>query len=409
MKMASRSLLAAKVRSFLTMLGIIIGVGAVILIMSVGAGAQSLILNQIESLGTNMIGILPGASEEDGPPASVMGINITTLVYDDYRDIIDPVKVPNVIAAAIYSRSVASVSWRGNSYDTNISGTNAAYQKAEGGDVEQGRFFTEEEETNLSKVAVLGATVKTELFGESPAVGQMIRIKKQNFEVIGVMAKRGNVAFQDYDDQIFIPVKSAQMLISGTKHLGMMRVKINDKENMEQAVEDIKLVLRDNHDIADQSGKQDDFSVRSGNEAIEMISKVTDSLKYFLAMMAALSLLVGGIGIMNIMLVNVTERTREIGLRKAIGAKRFDIMVQFVIEAIAITLVGGLIGIAGGIAIAYLVAVVANYLDYKWDFVVTLSSVLIGIGVSASVGLFFGLYPANKASKLDPISALRYE
>lgn len=408
-RMATKSLLAAKVRSFLTMLGIIIGVGAVILIISVGAGAQSLILNQIESLGTNMVAILPGASDEDAAPASAMGVAVTTLVYEDYEDLSDTALVPNVVGVVAYSKSVGAVSWRSISYDTSISGTTANYQLVEGGDLLEGRFFNKEEERNLSKVAVLGSTVKKELFGDSKAVGERIKIKKQSFEVIGVMKERGNVAFQDYDDQILVPIKTEQKLLSGVSHVSFVRAKINDAANIDQAIEDMKMVLRDNHDIIDQSGVDDDFSVRSGNDAIELIGTITDSLKYFLAMMAALSLLVGGIGIMNIMLVNVTERTREIGLRKAIGAKRSDIMVQFVAEAVTITLAGGIMGIISGAALAYLVAIIANYLGYEWDFVLSVTSILAGVIVSAGVGLFFGLYPANKASKLDPISALRYE
>jgi putative ABC transport system permease protein len=407
--MATKSLLAAKVRSFLTMLGIIIGVGAVILIISVGAGAQSLILNQIESLGTNMVAILPGASDEDAAPASAMGIAVTTLNYEDYEDLSDTALVPNVVGVVAYSKSVGAVSWRSISYDTSISGTTANYQLVEGGDLLEGRFFNKEEERNLSKVAVLGSTVKKELFGDSKAVGERIKIKKQSFEVIGVMKERGNVAFQNYDDQILVPIKTEQKLLSGVSHVSFVRAKINDPANIDQAIEDMKMVLRDNHDIIDQSGVDDDFSVRSGNDAIELIGTITDSLKYFLAMMAALSLLVGGIGIMNIMLVNVTERTREIGLRKAIGAKRSDIMVQFVAEAVTITLAGGIMGIISGAALAYLVAIIANYLGYEWDFVLSVTSILAGVIVSAGVGLFFGLYPANKASKLDPISALRYE
>ncbi len=407
--MAIKSLLATKARSFLTMLGIIIGVGAVILIMSVGAGAQSLILNQIESLGTNLLVVLPGASEKDQPPPQAMGITVTTLTYDDYLSVKDPAKVPNVMGIAIFSKNVGTTSWKSASYDTSISGTNASYRDVEGGNLLEGRFFTEEEERNLSKVVVLGATVKKELFGDSKAIGEFIKIKKHSFEIIGVMEKRGNVAFQDYDDQVFVPVRTVQKIISGVNHLGFMRVKINDRENIDQAIKDIEFTLRDKHNIDDQSGESDDFSIRSGNEAMQLFETVTNSLKYFLAMMAALSLIVGGIGIMNIMLVSVTERTREIGLRKAVGAKRSHLMVQFLLEAITITLFGGVIGIIGGVATSYIVSLVANYLHYKWDFVVTPSSIIAGLIVSAGVGLFFGIYPANKASKLDPISALRHE
>ena len=407
--MAIKSLLATKARSFLTMLGIIIGVGSVILIMSIGAGAQSLILNQLESLGTNLLIIVPGASEEGDPPPSMMGITITSLTYEDYLSIKDPVKVPNVSGVVAYAQNVGTVSWKNESYDTNIYGVNAGYRNVEGGELIAGRFFTEDEERNLSKVIVLGFVVKKELFGDSNAVGEKVKIKKQVFTVIGVMEEKGVVAFQDYDDLVLIPVRSVQKLISGTNHLGLIRVKINHEDNIAQAIKDIEFTLRDNHDINNQSGGEDDFSVRSGNDALAMISTVTDSLKYFLAMMASLSLFVGGIGIMNIMLVSVTERTSEIGLRKAVGAKRANIITQFLVEAIAITLIGGSIGMIGGIIISYLVAVVANLLGYTWDFVVTFTSISAAITVSVGVGLFFGIYPANKASKLDPIEALRHE
>ncbi len=406
---AFKSLLATKARSFLTMLGIIIGVGAVILIMSIGAGAQSLILNQIETLGTNLLIIVPGASEEDEPPPSIMGITVTSLTYDDYLSIKDPVNVPNVVGVVAYSQNVSTISWKSKSYDTNIYGVNAGYRDVEGGNLSEGRFFTDSEERNLSKVIVLGATVKKELFGNSNAVGEKVKIKKQIFEVIGVMEERGTIAFQDYDDLVLAPVKTVQKLISGINHLGLIRVRIDNEDNVQKAIEDIKLVLRDDHNIKDQSGREDDFSVRSGNEAMAVISTVTDSIKYFLAMMASLSLFVGGIGIMNIMLVNVTERTREIGLRKAIGAKKIDLIIQFLVEAIAITLIGGAIGIIGGIIVSYLISILANLFGYTWDFVVTLGSISTGLIVSVAVGLFFGIYPASKASNLNPIDALRHE
>ena len=406
---ASKSLLATKARSFLTMLGIIIGVGAVILIMSIGAGAQSLILNQIEALGTNLLVIVPGASEEGGPPPSLMGITITSLTYDDYLAIDDPVKVENVSGVVAYSQSVGTVSRKSESYDTNIYGVNAGYRDVEGGELAEGRFFTSSEERNLSKVIVLGFAVKRELFGDSNAIGEKVKIKKHIFEVIGVVEERGTIAFQNYDDLVLIPVRTAQKLISGTNHLGLIRVKVNHEDNVEQAIRDIEITLRDNHNISNQSGAEDDFSVNSGNDAMEMITTVTDSLKYFLAMMAALSLFVGGIGIMNIMLVNVTERTSEIGLRKAVGAKRIDLMTQFLVEAVAVTSIGGLLGMIGGIIVSYLVSLVVNFLGYTWDFVVTLESIGVGLFVSVAVGLFFGVYPANKASKLDPIEALRHE
>ncbi|MDO8668378.1 MAG: ABC transporter permease [bacterium] len=408
-KVSTKALLANKGRSFLTMLGIIIGVAAVIIIMAVGAGAQSLIINQVKSLGTDIIGILPGASEAEGPPATVMGIVITTLTYEDALALNDKKNVPNVVDAVAYYKGLGTVSWGSNSYDTNLSGSTVGYLTVENGEVNQGRFFTKEEEVNLAKVVVLGSTVRKELFGESDPIGQKVKIKKQNFEVIGVMKERGTVAFQNNDDQVFIPLRTMQKLVAGVSHVSMMRLKIDNQANTIRAMEDIKIVLRERHEINDQSGANDDFTVRSSAQALEMITVITNALKFFLAAMAALSLLVGGIGIMNIMLMSVTERTREIGLRKAVGASNRNIMSQFLMEAISITLTGGIIGIIIGSIISVLISIGARLLGYNWDLVVSPFSIFLALTVSVAVGLIFGLYPARKASRLQPIEALRHE
>lgn len=403
------ALLANKARSFLTMLGVIIGVAAVIVIMAVGAGAQGLILNQIKSLGTDMIGILPGASEENGPPASVMGILITTLTYEDALALSDKKNVPNSAGAVAYYQSVGKASWGSNSYDTNISGVTSGYLRVESGEIESGRFFTKEEETNLSKVAVLGSAAKKELFGASDPIGQKIKIKKHNFEVIGVMEERGSVAFQNVDDQIFVPIKTMQKIIAGVNHAGMVRIKIDSRENMDKAMNDVKTVLRERHGISDQSGDNDDFTVRNSAQAMDMITAITDGLKFFLAAVVALSLIVGGIGIMNIMLISVTERTKEIGLRKAVGADNMNIMAQFLTETAAITLSGGMVGVAIGILMAFLISAAINFLGYNWTLRISPASVVLALAVSVAVGLVFGLYPAKKASKLQPVEALRHE
>ncbi|MCK5211936.1 ABC transporter permease [Candidatus Parcubacteria bacterium] len=404
------ALLANKGRSFLTMLGIVIGVGAVIVIMAVGAGAQSLILAQVKSLGTNIIGVMPGGSaEEEGPPVSMMGISITTLTYDDAMALKEKKNVPNLIDVVAYTKGVGTVSWGAHSYDTNLSGCSVGFTTVEDGELDQGRFFTKEEERNLSRVIVLGFTVYNELFGESEAIGQRVKIKKHTFSVIGVMKERGTVAFQDYDDQVFIPIMTMQKLIAGVNHLGLIRAKVDHEDNINQVLMDVKLTLRERHDIIDSSGKNDDFTVRSGAQALDMITTVTNALKYFLAAMAALSLLVGGIGIMNIMLVAVTERTREIGLRKALGARTANIMNQFLLESVAVTLLGGIIGIIGGGIISFLIAAGAKFMGYDWAFILSIQSILLAVGVSSIVGIIFGLYPARKASKLEPVEALRYE
>jgi ABC-type antimicrobial peptide transport system permease subunit len=400
------SLRINKGRSFLTMLGIIIGVASVIMIMSVGAGAQSLILSQVETLGSDKIGILPGKAEEGEPPASVMGIVITSLTYEDAKAI--EKEIPNVENVVVYNNGVGNISWRSNTYQTNIKGCNSSYPEVEGGELESGRFFTEREEQDLSRVAVLGSTVKQQLFGESQATGQTIKIKGHIFSVIGTMKERGTVAFQDYDDQILIPVRTMQRLITGVHHVNMIRADVHNRDEIKETIKDIEFLLRQRHNI--ESPANDDFTVRSSEEAMEIVEVITDSLKYFLAAMAALSLLVGGIGIMNIMLVNVNERTREIGLRKAIGANNSNIISQFLAETMVLTIAGGIIGIIIGAAVSFLAYLaVTQGLGYHWEFSVTISSILLGVSISALIGIVFGSYPAFKASKLSPVEALRYE
>lgn len=408
-KGAFRALNANRRRSLLTMLGIVIGVAAVIIIMAIGAGAQSLILSQVQNFGSNLIGVLPGKSEKNGPPASVMGVAITTLTLEDADALRNKNNAPYITAVAPFTRGVGTLSWREETYDTNLSGTSADYLEVEGGQVAEGRFFSQEEVDGVARVMVIGSTVKNELFGQSEAVGQVIRLKSGGYTVIGVMAERGTVAFQNYDDQVFLPITTMQRNIAGVRHLGLLRAKVDSEDHIDQSIQDVEATLRERHDITDTSGESDDFSVRSARDALNILTAITDGLKFFLAAMAALSLLVGGIGIMNIMLIRVVERTREIGLRKAVGARRFDIMAQFLVEAVAITLSGGILGIIFGEIVSFVIALIARQLDYQWPFSFSPLAILLAVSVSVAVGLIFGLYPAAKASKLDPIEALRYE
>lgn len=404
-KLSFSVLRANKVRSFLTSLGVIIGVASVIIIMSVGAGAQSLIINQLNSIGTNLVGILPGASDENGPPASVLGIIVTTLKYEDAVAIAR--EVPNVEVVSSYNTGTGTISYESRNTDATFYGIMSDYPQVEDTEVMNGRFFSHDEEVGVARVAVLGFDVWQDLFGGDDPIGRKIKIKKESFIVIGVMKERGTAGFQNQDNIVLIPVSTAQKVMLGVHHVNFIRVKVNNQDNLDRAVSDIKLLLRDRHNIKIEGA--DDFSVRNTQDAIDALLTITNALKFFLSAIAAISLIVGGVGVMNIMLAAVNERIREVGLRKAVGAKQGNILQQFIFETIAITLTGGIVGIILGLLVSILVATVARYLGYKWDLVISFSSILLGCAVSAGVGLIFGLYPARKAAKLDPIAALRYE
>ena len=394
-----------KVRSFLTMLGIVIGVMAVIIVMSVGAGAQSLILNQIKSMGSNLIGVLPGKADEKGPPASVMGVVITTLKDDDIRALVK--EIPAVTAGTGYVKGTATLNWGEQKTDTNFTGVNAEYIDVEDAPVERGRFFTEEEDRTAARIVVLGSSVANDLFGDQDPLDKQIKIKKTLFNIIGVMKARGTSGMQNQDNQVFVPLNTAQKLLLGINYISFARVKVDRAENVTSAMEQMDYILRDRHKI--DNPENDDFSVRSMAQGLEAVTSITNALKMFLVAIAAIALVVGGIGIMNIMLAAVQERTREIGLRKAVGAKNRDIIIQFLVESIAITSIGGIIGIIFGILISYAVARTAQGMGYNWDFVISISAIIVGCVVSVGVGLLFGIVPARRASRLDPIEALRHE
>jgi putative ABC transport system permease protein len=403
-----RALLSNKTRSFLTMLGIIIGVAAVIIIMAVGSGAQALILGQLEGLGNSeLIAVLPGQSDANGPPASVFGVTNTSLILKDVEALANKKNVSYAQAVAAYYELDLSISWQQFLFDTSLVGTTDNYFSVEGGQLEQGRFFTSEEANSGARVVILGNNVANELFINTNPIGKKIKIKNQLVEVIGVLEKRGQVAFQSYDDQVIAPLNFVQKSVAGVNYLTAIRLRVNNQENISQTLEEVKQTLREQHGIVNSDN--DDFSVRSFSDAISLVATVTNSIRYFLAAMAALSLLVGGVGIMNIMLVSVTERTKEIGLRKAIGANNWQILRQFLFESISLTLVGGLVGILLGIGFSYLIYIIAITLDYEWAFVISWSAILMAVSVSILIGLIFGIYPARRASKLSPIEALRYE
>ncbi len=409
-KISYKNLTAAKFRSFLTMLGVIIGVGSVILIMAIGQSAQELILDQVKGLGTNLIGIIPGASSSDtSPPAAVMGITITTLTYDDLEALRNPRKVPEVINGSGYVIGSDTVSYQGQEEARSFMGATASYVEVQTAEVERGRFFTPEEETNLSKIAVLGNQLAKDFFGNDDPLGKTIKIKDQNFTIVGIFKKRGAIAFGaiNQDESVFVPLRTAQKILLGINHLSVVHLKVKSAELIPSAIANTKTTLRERHNIKDPD--KDDFSVRNQASAMEMVTNITNILRYFLLIIGTVSLVVGGVGIMNVMLIAVNQRVREVGLRKAVGAKNSEITLQFLIESATISSLGGMIGILVGIFLSFLASVIIQALKYHWPFIISPSSVIIAFGVSFLIGIFFGIYPAYKASRISPMEALRYE
>jgi putative ABC transport system permease protein len=395
-----------KMRSILTMLGIIIGITAVMIVLSVGESVQGLILNEVKSIGSNLVGILPGHAEENGPPSSVFGVVITTLKYEDGEAILKS-NYSHIESLAMYVSGSDIISLNNKKVSATFYGTSASYPDVQNSSLENGRFFDKDEELSNARVVVLGNKIAKDLFGDQDPLGTKIKIKKTNFNVIGVLKSKGGSLIQNEDSNLFVPVKTAQNVLLGINYLGFIRVRVDKPENIDGTIEHIKSILRDNHNIDNPS--EDDFNVRSTTQALETIGSITNALRFFLAAVAAISLIVGGFGIMNIMLATVQERTKEIGLRKAVGAKNSDIIRQFLIEAVTITFISGVIGIISGALILFLISVVINALNYHWDLVISPISIIIGCLVSISIGLIFGIIPARRASMLNPIEALRYE
>lgn len=416
-KATVKNLLARKGRTFLTMLGIIIGVAGVIIIISLGAGAQSLVLGQVNKLGSNLLSIQPGKSDTNGPPAQVYGVIITSLIEDDAMALRS--QVPHASAVNSLVRGVGTVTWQNKTIDTNFVGTDSGYSAVVDFTMSDGAFMNQSEADGGANVVVLGSTVADSLFkgtGVDP-IGQVIKVKTSTasnsgslgipLRIVGVVNPRGSAFFQDQDDQIFVPLAIGQSQLLGIRHLQVINMKVDKADNIDQTIVDVTRVLKQRHHILTDDNI--DFTVRNQATAIGLLTTITNALSLFLTSMAAVSLLVGGIGILNIMLVTVAERTREIGLRKAVGATNKNIMKQFLIESGILTALGGLIGIIVGVIISYLMSVLMNYLGYDWAFVISLWSVVLAISVSVLTGVIFGLYPSYKASKLDPIDALRYE
>jgi putative ABC transport system permease protein len=414
-RMALRALRSNKLRAALTMLGIIIGVSAVITLVSVGRGVENYIGAAFGSIGTDLMFVLPGSPEEtsSGPPSQVVQGNIVigpSLSLKDAEALRDTRRVPDVAIIAPEVRTVASVALGSNVVQPFISGVEPDYAEARSWKTTEGRFLSEGDMTSRARVAVIGQSVVKELFedGSSP-IDRIIKLNQQPYKVIGVLESKGGSLGGDLDNQVFVPLSTAHNELytlrnrAGDPVVTYMYVLPREGADRKDVSEQITAVLRDRHNISYRD--DDDFSVYSQADFLAAFGAIIGAITIFLSAIAAISLIVGGIGIMNIMLVTVTERTREIGLRKAIGAKRRDILAQFLIEAMTLSLLGGLIGViigtSGAIAIGKLVE--------NFNPVVAPASVMLAVGFSMAVGLFFGLYPAWRASRLNPIEALRYE
>ncbi len=400
LRTAYRGLVANKLRSLLTMLGIIIGVGAVVAMISIGTGAQESATESIRGLGSNILFISPGSP--GGGFGGARGAQGTqeTLTLKDAEAIDENINAAKNISPEFTSRE--QVIFKKQNTNTSIVGATSTYEDVHNFHVETGSFINESDERVTKRVAVLGVNVVAELFGEGTAVGQTIKIKNVHFKVIGIMEEKGQSGFQNLDDQIFIPLSAAQKRLFGAKHLSTISIQATSEAVMDQASTDIEALLLKRHKI--DNADEADFRIRNQAEILDTIGQVTGILTTLLGGVAAISLLVGGIGIMNIMLVSVTERTREIGLRKAVGAKKRDILAQFLIESVLLSLLGGAIGLGLGWAGSVLIARIGG-----WPSIISLNSVLLAFFFAVAIGIFFGVWPARRASKLNPIEALRFE
>ncbi|MEJ2305216.1 MAG: ABC transporter permease [Anaerolineales bacterium] len=404
---ALESLNANKLRSMLTVLGIVIGVAAVIAMLSIGRGAEASITSRIESMGTNLVYVTPGSTSQSGVQGAAGSAG--TLTLDDADALAD---LPDVVDVAALTNNMAQVVYQGQNTRTRLMGVTPSYETVGSLTLEDGEFISEEEQNARSLVVVLGSSVAEDLFGSTAGVvGQRVRLNGQPYKVIGVLTSKGGTGFMNQDDQVFIPLSTAlYRLVGGSQFrgssvIGQITIKASSAAAVDQVVNEVTLTMRELHGTVEGA---DDFTVTSQEATLAAATEVSDTLTIFLGGIAGISLAVGGIGIMNIMLTTVTERTHEIGLRKAVGAKRRDILLQFLVESVVLSLAGGLIGVAFGWGTARLMGQV-QFSGSTITPVVGLDSVLLATLFSMAVGLFFGIYPATRAARLQPVEALRYE
>jgi len=407
--LAKQSLRKNRGRTILSLLGVVIGITSVIVVLSAGNAIENFIVAEIEAFGSGTIEVevkTPSTSQQSAENAFSMvgGAAITTMTLDDAKEI---GKHPNISKYYGGVMGQEAVSYDSELVKAFLFGVSADFIDIDSTEVENGRFFSDEEDSSLSKVAVLGFKLADKLFNQSDPIDKYIKIGKERFRVIGVAKERGATFGFDWDNMAIVPVETLQKRLLGINYISFIFAQMIDTTLGDQTVEDMTWIMRDAHEITDPD--KDDFAVVSMEQAAEMMDVVVSGIQILLILLGSISLIVGGVGIMNIMYVSVTERTYEIGLRKAIGANNSVIMWQFLWEAVIITLIGGIIGIILGILISFLISVGANSQGYNWDFNVSYVGMVLATVMSILVGLVFGLYPAKKAAKLDPIEALRHE
>ncbi len=414
-KIVIQSIKNNKMRTFLTVLGIVIGVSSIIIVFSAGAGIKNLILGQVKSFGTDIIETEVRIPDKNKKGASnsrktaldiARGVQITTMTLDDVQDIN---KLPNVIDGygSIMSQELAS--YQNKRKKAVLLGTNASYIDIDQSQLASGRFFSKSENESLAKVVILGHKIKNKLFADSDALEKFIKLGKSKYRVIGIMEERGTVMTLDFDNYIYLPIKTLQKRIMGTDYILYMVHKIKDLNLADETAQNIRFILRKNHNINNPESNlsKDDFAVYTMSEMMNMIKDITNYITILLLAIVAVSLIVGGVGIMNIMYVIISERTFEIGLRKAVGANNKHILWQFLTESVIISILGAIIGIILGILISFLIALIAQKFALSWKFIIPPEALITAFSFSIVCGILFGVLPARKASQMNPILALR--